>query len=85
VGVATLGPGVTTRYRLVVTGPVSQYVTETIAQRFGEVSIRREAAGTVLELACADQPALRAVLTLLWDAGHDVRHVCVLDRADPEI
>ena len=82
--VAAFGPGVTTRYRLLVTGPVSRHVTETITQRFGEVSIRREPAGTVLELACADQPALRAVLTLLWDAGHDVRHVCVLDQADIE-
>jgi hypothetical protein len=64
--------GGTVRYRLVIAGPVAQWLTDTIADRFGGVSISAAANGTVLEVVEADQPALRALLTLLWDVGHDV-------------
>jgi hypothetical protein len=47
-----------------------------IRDRFGSLSIRHRPtpapAATVLVLRCADHPALRALLTLLWDVGSDV-------------
>ena len=64
-----------TRYRLSVTGPVSRRLVETITHRFGNVSVGRNGEDTVLDAVLVDQPSLRALLTLLWDAGHDVHDV----------
>jgi hypothetical protein len=61
-----------TRYRLSVTGPVPRRLLETITHRFGNVSVGRNENDTVLDAVLVDQPSLRALLTLLWDAGHDV-------------
>jgi hypothetical protein len=46
-----------------------------ITHRFGNVSVGRNGQDTVLDAVLVDQPSLRALLTLLWDAGHDVRDV----------
>ena len=64
-----------TRYRLSVTGPVPRRLVETISHRFGNVSVGRDGEDTVLDAVLVDQPSLRALLTLLWDAGHDVHDV----------
>ena len=64
-----------TRYRLSVTGPVPRRLVETISHRFGNVSVCRSGDDTVLDAVLVDQPSLRALLTLLWDAGHDVHDV----------
>ena len=64
-----------TRYRLCVTGPVPSRLVETITHRFGNILVGRNGEDTVLETVLVDQPALRALLTLLWDAGHDVHDV----------
>ena len=71
-----------TRYRLSVTGPVSRRLLETIAHRFGAVAVGRNGDDTVLDAVLADQASLRALLTLLWDAGHDVRDVSLTTDAD---
>ena len=71
---AAVEPGVT-RYRLSVTGPVPRRLVETIVHRFGNVSVGRNGEDTVLDAVLVDQPSLRALLTLLWDAGHDVHDV----------
>lgn len=61
-----------TCYRLTVTGRLSRTVTELIEARFGAAaSVGTDGADSSVELT-ADQPALRALLTLLWDLGHDV-------------
>jgi len=52
---------------LTVRGPVPGSLTDTIRTRFDRVSL-----GTVLVVDDVDQAAVRALLTLLWDAGHDV-------------
>jgi hypothetical protein len=59
-------------YRLTVAGPLPSSVAAIIGERFAGVHMRTAAAATVLDVRCADQPALRALLTLIWDAGHDV-------------
>ena len=65
----------TSRYRLLVTGRLPETVQELVADRFGPSAVvvtgRR---GTVVDVA-ADQAALRALLTLLWDVGHEVHSV----------
>ena len=52
---------------LTVRGPVPGSLTDTIRTRFDRVSL-----DTVLVVDDVDQAAVRALLTLLWDAGHDV-------------
>lgn len=62
--------------RLRVAGPLPRALADSIRDRFTGVSIQsRSGQPTVLDLRSADQPALRALLTLLWDAGHDVLSV----------
>ncbi len=61
-----------TCYRLVVAGRLSQTVTQMIDARFGAAaSVSFSGTDTVVDLA-ADQAALRAVVTLIWDLGHDL-------------
>ncbi|MFC4942510.1 hypothetical protein [Pseudonocardia sp. GCM10023141] len=65
-------PEMTARYRLTVAGPLPVSLAGVIRSRFGDVTIHAHPRGTELDLAVADQPALRALLTLLWDVGQDV-------------
>jgi hypothetical protein len=62
----------TARYLVRVAGPVSRVVTDTVAERFGPVEVRSDQAGSVLAVRVRDQPALRSLLTVLFDVGHDV-------------
>lgn len=60
-------------YRLLITGRLPQTVTEILADRFGSAAavIHADQSRTVVDID-GDQAALRALLTLLWDVGHDV-------------
>jgi hypothetical protein len=50
-------------------------VTELVADRFGSSAVfDADESSTVVDID-ADQATLRALLTLLWDVGHDVRSV----------
>jgi hypothetical protein len=65
-----------TCYRLVVAGRLSQTVTQLIDSRFGSAaSIGPSGPDSAVDLT-ADQPALRALLTLLWDLGHELVGIC---------
>jgi hypothetical protein len=69
-------PPRSSRYRLLVTGRLPRTVRELIADRFGPAArIRAEESRTVVDID-GDQASLRALLTLLWDVGHDVGSVC---------
>jgi hypothetical protein len=73
-----------TCYRLVVAGRLSQTATQLIGSRFGSAaSIGPSGPDSAVEFT-ADQPALRALLTLLWDLGHDLVAIgeCA-DRTQP--
>lgn len=59
------------RCELTVRGPVSQSLLAVIRTRFEHVSMP-DAGGPVLVIEDLDQSAVRALLTLLWDAGHEV-------------
>ena len=60
-------------YQLTVAGRLPTSVRSTIVARFGEgVRIRSTGGRTTVTLGAIDQPALRALLILLWDFGHEV-------------
>jgi len=62
-----------TGLQLTVAGRLPTAVSDTIWARFGDcVQIRPVAGRTLLNVADMDQPALRALLILLWDFGHDI-------------
>jgi hypothetical protein len=63
--------GVQTRCELTVTGPVAESVIQAIAARF-DVDATRTSDHTLLTVDCVDQAAVRALMTMLWDSGHQV-------------
>ncbi|MEV6492925.1 hypothetical protein AB0M20_30530 [Actinoplanes sp. NPDC051633] len=60
--------------RITVAGPLGVAATRAVRAQYGHVvlSTREPGRHTVLTLDSLDQPALRSLLTLLWDFGHDV-------------
>ena len=52
-------------------GPLSRALLGLIRTRFDQVSVP-DADGSVLIIEDLDQASVRALLTLLWDAGHEV-------------
>jgi hypothetical protein len=61
-----------TCYRLVVAGRPSRLLVDTIDARFGSAALIRPSGDDTAVLLTADQPALRALLMLLWDVGHEL-------------
>ena len=59
----------TTRCEVTVRGPLSRSLLDLVRTRFDRVSTP---AATVLVVEAVDQAAVRALLTLLWDADHEV-------------
>jgi len=61
------------RCELSISGPLAAALLDLITTRFGEVTTRAGAGpGTTLIVDGLDPAAERALLTLLWDTGHDV-------------
>jgi hypothetical protein len=61
----------TTRCELALRGPVSHTLLEVIRARFDHVSTPN-ADSSVLIIEGFDQASVRALLNLLWDAGHEM-------------
>ncbi|GAA1843455.1 hypothetical protein GCM10009836_23520 [Pseudonocardia ailaonensis] len=59
------------RYELTVRGTLAQDVLEVIRSRFDRVSATC-GNRSVLVVDDLDQAAVRALLTLLWDTGHEL-------------
>ena len=59
----------TTRCEVTVDGPIARSLLALISSRFDRVSVP---AAAVLVVEGIDQASVRALLILLWDAGHDV-------------
>ena len=70
-GPRTAGTGNGRRCELTVSGQVARSVVAAMRARFDVVSTRT-ADDTVLTVGVADQAAVRALLIILWDAGHEV-------------
>ena len=72
----------TTRFELRLGGSLAHTVLDVIQARFERVGAPA-ADGTVLIIENVDQAAVRALLTLLWDTGHEVLSLTPLpDRPD---
>jgi hypothetical protein len=69
-------------YRLEIRGPLPRVAREELRRRFGDVQVRSDGDGTVVSGLAADQAALRAALSLLWDLGVEVRLVQATAPAD---
>jgi hypothetical protein len=65
---------------LTVRGPVARSLTDAIRTRFDHVSAP---AGdrTLLVVDDVDQASVRALMTLLWDAGHEVLTLTVKEES----
>jgi hypothetical protein len=74
---------VTARYELHLASRPPRLVLEQIRSRFGEVGVRRDPDRTVLTGTVADQSALRALLTLVWDGGGDILAVLMDGEHSP--
>ena len=61
-----------TRYELRLRAPIAHTLLDLIRTRFDHVTTPG-ADGTVLIIEDIDQASVRALLTLLWDTGHEVR------------
>jgi hypothetical protein len=61
----------TTRYELRVRGSLAHTVLDVIRARFDRVGAS-DADGSALIIENVDQATVRALLTLLWDTGHEV-------------
>jgi hypothetical protein len=62
-------------YRLEIRGPLPRLARNELRQWFGEFEVQSDGDRTVVSGLTADQAALRAVLSLLWDLGSEVRLV----------
>jgi len=71
-------------YRLEIRGSLPRVAGEELRRRFYDVEVRWDGAQTVVS-GRADQAALRAVLSLLWDVGCEVRLVRVISRSGEEM
>jgi hypothetical protein len=58
-------------HELVVRGRLPQTIVDEVVVRFGDVSFDRRVDRTVIGLV-ADQAALRALLSLMWDVGVEI-------------
>ncbi len=56
---------------LTVTGPIARSVITAIRARF-DVAAAHTADSTVLTVHAIDQSAVRALMIMLWDSGHEV-------------
>ncbi len=70
----------TSRYRLLVTGRLPQSVEGLVGDRFGPTAVVVTDAGSTVVDIDADQAALRALLTLLWDVGQEVHSISRSER-----
>jgi hypothetical protein len=65
------------RFEVWVSDPLPLAVLETIQLRFGDFTVRAQSHTTVVTGQLLDQPALRGLLTLIWDSGGSIQLVTV--------
>jgi len=60
-----------TQCTLTVTGPLARSALDTIESRFRGVATRTVGA-TIVTVDAVDQAAVRALMVMLWDSGHEL-------------
>jgi hypothetical protein len=73
----------TLRYRVEIRGGLPRGLRDELHSRFGELTIHADSSGTVLSHLVLDQAGLRALLSLLWDVGGELRLVTTADDETP--
>ena len=63
---------VTIRYRLVISGSLPRTTRDLLDSRFRPDQVETVPASTAVTVTVVDQPALRALLGLIWDTGRQV-------------
>jgi hypothetical protein len=71
-------------YRLEIRGPLPRIAQEQLRERFGDLRMQFDGDRTLVSGHCADQAALRAMLSLLWDVGVEVRVVEATPLSSPD-
>jgi hypothetical protein len=71
-------------YRLEIGGPLARVAQDQLRERFGDVRMQSDGDRTLVSGHCADQAALRAMLSLLWDVGLEVRVVQASPLSDQD-
>lgn len=72
----------TVTYRLVLAGSLPAGVDDMLRSRFEGVQVRSAAVHTVIECPVVDQPALRALVTQVWDVGGTVLLLAEVTRSE---
>lgn len=72
----------TSPFELEVSGRLPQALVQVISSRFGNIALTEQQKGTVLYGGVADQAALRALLSLIWDSGGSLVSVAVHNVAE---
>lgn len=70
-------------YSVTVHGSLPLSVVDVLRHRFERVEVVAGRSRTVIE-CCCDQPALRSLLTLVWDVGSDVLLLTVVPTRTTE-
>jgi hypothetical protein len=73
---------VTTTYRIVLAGSLPAAVGDVLRSRFEGVQVYPVAVHTVIECSVADQSALRALMTQVWDVGGTVLLLADVTRSE---
>ena len=60
-----------TQCELTVTGPIARSAIAAIESRFQAVAIRT-AGTTIVTVDAVDQAAVRSLMVMLWDSGHEL-------------
>jgi hypothetical protein len=70
------------RFEVPVDGPLPRMVRSTVRLRFADVHVHRGTHTTVLKGTIVDQPAIRALLGMIWDAGGSICLLTVNDEPE---
>ena len=63
------------RYRIDISAPLPAALVDQIKDRFGTTEVRFAYDEFVIRTGAFDQPALRALLDLIWDVGAELRSI----------
>ena len=64
-----------THYRIEISGPLPVGLLDEIKGRFAPFEVRPGDDDVVIRTGALDQPAVRALLALIWDVGADLRSI----------
>ena len=70
-------------YFLVVSGPMPSGFLRAVQDQFDDIQVAGDRSRSVIECSVSDQPALRVLLTQIWDIGCEVLLVARIATESP--